>query len=74
VFFRIGGAGVGKATQSLVVNSNRGDRDDMWLWRADMAPASVGPPTWRPRDGGQRFRDVTMYGLFVEHYQQFQVI
>jgi hypothetical protein len=31
VFFRIGGAGVGKATQSLIINSNDVITDDMWL-------------------------------------------
>jgi len=35
VFFRIGGAGVGKATQSLVINSANVIADHMWLWRAD---------------------------------------
>src|SRR5205807_3705689 len=35
VFFRIGGAGVGKATTSLVVNSNDTILDDIWAWRAD---------------------------------------
>jgi hypothetical protein len=35
VFFRIGGAAAGKATTSLVVNSNNVILDDIWAWRAD---------------------------------------
>ena len=35
VFFRIGGPHVGKATVSLVVNSDDVILDDIWAWRAD---------------------------------------
>ncbi|HEX4721546.1 MAG TPA: RICIN domain-containing protein [Pseudonocardiaceae bacterium] len=74
VFFRIGGAGVGKATQTLVINSNNVITDDMWLWRADHG-SGVGWTTNTAQNGmivnGQ---NVTAYGLFVEHYQQYQVI
>ena len=35
VFFRIGGAEAGSATNSLVVNSNNVILDDIWAWRAD---------------------------------------
>jgi len=35
VFFRIGGASLGKATTSLVVNSDNVLLDDIWAWRAD---------------------------------------
>ncbi|WP_033257915.1 MULTISPECIES: RICIN domain-containing protein [Kitasatospora] len=74
VFFRIGGAGVGKASQSLVVNSNNVIGDHMWLWRADHG-SGVG---WTSNTAANGLivngRNVTMYGLFVEHYQQTQVI
>ncbi|QKW23421.1 RICIN domain-containing protein [Kitasatospora sp. NA04385] len=74
VFFRIGGAGVGKATQSLVVNSNNVIGDHMWLWRADHG-SGVG---WTSNTAANGLvvngNNVTMYGLFVEHYQQTQVI
>jgi hypothetical protein len=76
VFFRIGGSQAGKATQSLVVNSNNVIGDHMWLWRADHGNGgTVGWTTNTAANGlivnGQ---NVTMYGLFVEHYQQTQVI
>ncbi len=35
VFARVGGATIGKATQSLQVNSANVVGDDLWLWRAD---------------------------------------
>ncbi|AXI80781.1 RICIN domain-containing protein [Peterkaempfera bronchialis] len=74
VFFRIGGAGVGKATQSLVVNSSNVIGDHMWIWRADHG-SGVGWTT-NTADTGLTVNgnDVTMYGLFVEHYQKHQVI
>jgi Ricin-type beta-trefoil lectin domain len=74
VFFRIGGAGIGKATQSLVVNSNNVIGDHMWLWRADHG-SGVG---WTSNTAATGLvvngNNVTMYGLFVEHYQQYQTI
>ena len=35
VFFRIGGMVAGKATNSLVVNTNNTIIDHTWAWRAD---------------------------------------
>ncbi|HEX3778706.1 MAG TPA: RICIN domain-containing protein [Pseudonocardiaceae bacterium] len=74
VQFRIGGAGVGKATQSLVVNSNDVLIDDSWLWRADHGDG-VGWTTNTAQNGlVVNGNNVTAYGLFVEHYQQYNVI
>jgi hypothetical protein len=74
VFFRIGGAGLGKATTSLVVNSDNVLLDDIWAWRADHG-TGVGW-TVNTADTGVIVNgdDVTAYGLFVEHYQKYQVI
>jgi hypothetical protein len=74
VHFRIGGAGVGKATQSLVINSNNVITDDTWLWRADHG-SGVGWNTNTAANGlVVNGNNVTAYGLFAEHYQQYQVI
>ncbi|MEW1911438.1 RICIN domain-containing protein [Kitasatospora sp. NPDC085895] len=74
VFFRVGGAGVGRATQSLVVNSNNVIGDHMWIWRADHG-SGVG---WTSNTAANGLTvngaNVTVYGLFVEHYQQTQVV
>ena len=74
VFFRIGGATPGQATQTLQVNSNDVIGDDLWLWRADHG-TGVG---WTSNTAANGLvvngNDVTMYGLAVEHYQQYQVL
>jgi hypothetical protein len=74
VFFRIGGATPGKATTSLVVNSNNVILDDIWAWRGDHGNG-VGW-TSNTADTGVVVNgdNVTAYGLFVEHYQKYEVI
>jgi len=74
VFFRIGGAAAGKATTSLIVNSDNVILDDIWAWRADHGHG-VGWTTNTADTGVVVNGDnVTAYGLFVEHYQKFNVI
>ena len=73
VFFRIGGETLGKATQTLQINSGNVIGDDLWLWRADHGNG-VG---WTSNTAANGLvvngANVTMYGLAVEHYQQAQV-
>jgi hypothetical protein len=76
VFFRIGGPHVGKATVALEVNTDNTILDDLWIWRADHGvPGSVGW-TVNTADTGLVVNgdDVTATGLFVEHFQKFNVI
>jgi hypothetical protein len=74
VFFRIGGAAAGKATTALVVNSNNAILDDIWAWRADHGNG-VGWTTNTANTGVIVNGDnVTAYGLFVEHFQKYEVI
>jgi hypothetical protein len=74
VFFRIGGATPGRATTSLVVHSDDVILDNIWAWRADHGNG-VGW-TDNTADTGVIVNgdDVTAYGLFVEHYQKYEVI
>jgi hypothetical protein len=74
IFFRIGGATPGKATTSLIVNSDDVLLDNIWAWRADHGNG-VGW-TSNSADTGVVVNgdNVTAYGLFVEHYQKFQLI
>jgi hypothetical protein len=74
VFFRIGGAGVGRATTALIVNSNNAILDDIWAWRADHG-TGVGW-TSNTSDTGVVVNgdNVTAYGLFVEHFQKYEVV
>lgn len=76
VFFRIGGATLGKAADSLVINSDNVLLDDIWAWRADHGNAGTVGWTLNTANTGLVVNgdNVTAYGLFVEHYQQYQVI
>jgi hypothetical protein len=74
VFFRIGGAQAGRATTSLIVNSDNTILDDIWAWRADHGNG-VGWTTNTADTGVVVNGDnVTATGLFVEHYQKAEVI
>ena len=74
IFFRVGGAGVGRAVVDLRINSNDTIVDHTWIWRADHG-SGVGWNLNTSANGlvvnGNR---VTAYGLFVEHHQQYQVL
>ncbi|WP_327406925.1 discoidin domain-containing protein [Streptomyces sp. NBC_01288] len=74
VFVRIGGAGPGLATNSVVVNSDDVVIDHTWLWRADHGEG-VGWETNRA-DYGLLVNgdDVLTTGLFVEHFNKYDVL
>ena len=74
IFFRVGGAGIGRAGTNLEINSNDTLVDHTWIWRADHG-TGVGWDKNLSRNGlVVNGNDVTIYGLFVEHHQQFQVL
>ncbi len=73
VWFRDGGASVGKVDANLIINSNDTIIDHTWIWRADHGKG-VGWDSNLSKNGlVVNGDDVTAYGLFVEHHQQFQV-
>lgn len=74
IYFRIGGATPGRATTSLIVNSDHVLLDHLWAWRADHGHG-VGW-TANTADTGVIINGdhVTAYALFVEHYQKHQLI
>jgi hypothetical protein len=76
VFFRVGGPHVGKATAALLVNTPNTILDDLWIWRADHGvPGSVGWTVNTADTGLVVTGDhVTATGLFVEHFQKYNVI
>jgi hypothetical protein len=74
VFFRVGGAGAGRAKVNLRINSNDTLVDHTWIWRADHG-AGVGWELNTSENGlVVNGNEVTIFGLFVEHHQQFQVL
>ncbi|MFZ0664038.1 MAG: coagulation factor 5/8 type domain-containing protein [Acidobacteriaceae bacterium] len=74
VFFRVGGAGVGRTLVNLEINSNDTIIDHTWIWRADHGSGAG----WNINTSANGLvvngNNVTAYGLFVEHHQQFQVL
>ncbi|AGL17783.1 RICIN domain-containing protein [Actinoplanes sp. N902-109] len=76
VFFRIGGSIAGKATVSLRINSDDVIGDHAWIWRADHGNGGTVGWTVNTAQNGLIVNgdDVTFYGLFVEHFQQYQTI
>ncbi len=76
VFFRIGGDIAGKATASLVVNSGDTIVDDVWAWRADHGNSGTVGWTTNTAANGMivNGNNVEATGLFVEHYQQTEVV
>lgn len=74
VFFRVGGAGIGKAAVNLLINSSDTIVDHTWIWRADHG-SGVGWQSNISKNGlVVSGKHVTAYGLFVEHHQEFQVL
>ncbi len=76
VFVRVGGSIAGKANISVEVNSDNVIGDHAWIWRADHG--NGGTVGWNINTGRNGLivngDNVTFYGLFVEHYQQYQTI
>ncbi len=74
IFCRVGGASLGTANCMVTINSHDVVGDNFWLWRADHG-RDVGWNSNRNATGLIVNGDnVTLYGLFVEHCQQYQTL
>jgi hypothetical protein len=74
IFFRIGGPSEGSASACMVVNSRDVCIDHIWLWRADHG-TGVGWEKNKCANGIIVNGDnVTVYGLFNEHFQEYQTL
>ena len=80
VYFRVGGPHIGKADVALEVNSNNVLIDHTWVWRADHGVEGFSGDTerWNTNLGRNGVivngNNVTATGLFVEHFQQYNLI
>lgn len=80
LFFRVGGAAIGRAGTCLEVNSHHLIGDHLWIWRADHGDREGGHEhhgwTESTAEHGLVVNgdDVSMYGLFVEHFQGWQTL
>lgn len=74
LYCRVGGPSLGTTTSCATINSSDVIGDNLWMWRADHG-TGAGWASNKSKNGlivnGQR---VTMYGLFVEHFQEYQTI
>ncbi len=74
IFCRAGGAQAGKTTCMVTINSHDVVGDNFWLWRADHGRGAG----WNsnPNKNGLIVNgdNVTLYGLFVEHCQEYQTV
>ncbi len=79
LFFRVGGVAVGCAETCLEVNSRHVLGDHLWIWRADHGDRATGRVHvgWTESIGNQGLvvngDDVSMHGLFVEHFRRWNV-
>jgi len=74
IFFRVGGPGEGSASACMVINSKDVCVDHIWLWRADHGNG-VGWDKNKCANGLIVNGDnVTIYGLFNEHFQEYQTL
>ncbi|MER6780845.1 MULTISPECIES: discoidin domain-containing protein [unclassified Streptomyces] len=73
VFIRVGGAGPGRTDVGMVINNHDTIVDHTWIWRADHGDG-VG---WETNRADYGFRvngdDVLATGLFVEHFNKYDV-
>jgi hypothetical protein len=74
IFFRVGGPFEGSAKMCMEINSSDVYVDHTWLWRADHGNG-VGWDKNRCANGLIVNGDnVTIYGLFNEHFQEYQTL
>jgi hypothetical protein len=74
IFLRVGGPRAGSAAAAVVINSADVIGDHFWIWRADHG-AGAG---WTGNTSANGLivngSNVSMYGLFVEHFQEYQTV
>ncbi len=79
VYFRVGGPHIGSVDTALEVNSDDVLIDHTWVWRADHGVENLtDTERWNTNLGRNGVvingDDVTATGLFVEHFQQYNVV
>jgi len=74
IFVRVGGPQPGRTKSAVIINSSDVIADHFWLWRADHG-TGVG---WQKNTCAHGLivngDNVTIYGLFNEHFQEYQTL
>ena len=72
---RVGGTGrLGTTDSAVVVNSNNTVIDQTWIWRADHGDHTGWSENLAKNGIVVNGDDVTCYGLFVEHFQEYDIL
>jgi hypothetical protein len=74
IFCRAGGAFNGTADCFMTINSNDVLGDHLWLWRADHGKGAGWDSNRNANGLIVKGDNVTVYGLFVEHTQEYQTL
>ena len=74
IFCRAGGAFNGKADCFMTINSRDVIADHLWLWRADHGKGAGWNSNLNKNGLIVNGDNVTIYGLFVEHTQEYQTL
>lgn len=74
IFCRVGGARSGRADTCLEINSDDVIVDHTWLWRADHGAGAKWIVNRSKHGLVVNGDDVTIYGLFNEHFQEYQTV
>jgi hypothetical protein len=74
LYCRVGGASLGTAAACAVINSRDVIGDHFWLWRADHGTGAAWTQNKNKNGLIVNGDNVTVYGLFVEHCQEYQTI
>lgn len=74
IFIRAGSTVAGRTHTMLEVNSHDTVLDNLWLWRADHGPGAGWEKNLNANGLVVNGRNVTAYGLFVEHMQDYQTV
>lgn len=74
LFFRVGGTDAGTTDICLIINSNNVIGDHFWIWRADHGEGSGWDSNISKNGLVVNGDDVTIYGLFNEHHEEYQTL
>ncbi|MBK1809868.1 sialidase [Clostridium sp. YIM B02505] len=74
LFFRVGGADIGRAEVCLKINSDYVIGDHFWVWRADHGKGVSWDTNITSNGVIVNGNDVTLYALMVEHFHKYQTI
>ncbi|OCT15566.1 hypothetical protein A8709_15955 [Paenibacillus pectinilyticus] len=74
LFFRTGGAVVGQNASQMIINSDDVIGDHFWMWRADHGAGAGWTQNVSTNGLIVNGDDVTLYGLFNEHHNEYQTV